>query len=694
MTARRATMAGAVVLVVVVTLAVLVGRNAWPEASGQGPGRSGAPAGTAQWTAVAGTGDPAGAAPAALDLPEVPGEPGPMRVDPDLAPPTNRWYSGMLFGEQPQPVFAVPLALLAEDDAITIGLPQVTTTAKTIAAPFEARLRLGLPADDFIATHTDPVSVEVTYRRSGQSTGKMRTAAGWPFVSYLALENQTVTLPPGVAARDGGRWLASQDANATYGVAVVDETGASLTPDVTGAELSLGQGQTVMMFAAPESQVGVLAANALPLTGTDIEYDIDGDTAWTRIHYRTTGAPTVFATMPHQHDESAGQADDASQVGQIESIWGPLNLHVGNTLTSAVPTLQPVTDLDIAELSDQARAELEEQLTADATALTNGPASATDTYFGGKAAQRDALLYRLATALDHPAAESIRAHVVDDLDSWLRVQACAPGDTRCFAYDPQFRGVVGREPAFGSEAFNDHHFHYGYFLTAAALMAEDDPALVARWAPALAALVEDIAAPLQRPEIPALRVFDPYAGHSWASGTAPFADGNNQESSSEAVNAWNGLALWAQVSGNEQMLEQATWMLSFEAATARAYWVEPTLPEGFKHEVVALNWGGKRDWATWFSAEPSAMLGIQLLPMGPVSQHLAGDPQRIKANVTEAAPDGFQTLFGDYLVMYLALADPQAALDAGRSLPTETLDDGLTKSYLMAWLHVQAAQQS
>ena len=112
------------------------------------------------------------AAPAAANLPEIPGEAGPMRVDPDLAPPTNRWYSGMLFGEQPQPVFAVPLALLAEEDAITIGLPEVTTTARTIAAPFVPHLRLAVTADDFIATHADPVSVAVTYRRAGRQPAR------------------------------------------------------------------------------------------------------------------------------------------------------------------------------------------------------------------------------------------------------------------------------------------------------------------------------------------------------------------------------------------------------------------------------------------------------------------------------------------------------------------------------------------
>ena len=164
-------------------------------------------------------------------------------------------------------------------------------------------------------------------------------------------------MPPGLTARDGGRWLASADASGTYGVAVADAAGSSVAPDVDGAELTLGEGETVLMFAAPEAAVGALAAHAVPLTGTQIEYDVDGDTAWTRIHYKTEGGPTVFAAMPH-HGQSAtaGGAGEASQVGEIESIWGPLRLHVGTTLTSGVPTLEPATDLDVTELGDQARA--------------------------------------------------------------------------------------------------------------------------------------------------------------------------------------------------------------------------------------------------------------------------------------------------------------------------------------------------
>ncbi len=687
MTARRAAPAAVLALLValVVTVVVLANRGG---PSQPGPGEGGDDGiDQAGWTSIAG---PAaeGTRAAAADLAEIPGDPGVMRVDPALPPPTNRWYSGMLFGEQPQPVFAVPLALLAEDGAVSVGLPQVTTTAATIAAPFVAHLRLGLPTEGFVATAADPVSVAVTYEQDGRPTGVLRTAAGWPYVAYEALTDQTLTLPEGLTPRDEGQWLALADPSGTYGLAVADADGARITPDAQGPALTLDEGQTVLLFAAPEAAVGALATHAVPLSGVETRYALTGDTAGTQVHYRTAGErPTVLATMPHH---GPGAVADGQPVGEIESIWGPLQLQVGSTLRAAVPTLQPTSELDLSGLDDAAREELAEQVTADARALAGAPAAPTDTYFGGKAAQRDAHLYRLARALSHPDTEAIRTRVVADLDAWLGEQACTTSRMRCFAYDPAFRGVVGREPSFGSEQFNDHHFHYGYFLTAAALMAEADPELAQRWAPRLAALVEDIAAPEQRPELPALRVFDPYAGHSWASGTAPFADGNNQESSSEAVNAWNGLALWARVTEDEPLAAQATWMLSLEAATARAYWVQPTLPTGFEHEVVALNWGGKRDWATWFSAEPSAMLGIQLLPMGPVSAHLAGDPDRIRANVEEAAPNGFDTMFGDYLVMYLALADPQAALAAAESLPAK-LDDGLTRSWLLAWLQVQAA---
>ena len=100
--------------------------------------------------------------------------------------------------------------------------------------------------------------------------------------------------------------------------------------------------------------------------------------------------------------------------------------------------------------------------------------------------------------------------------------------------------------------------------------------------------------------------------------------------------------------------------------------------------MVSLNWGGKRDYATWFSPEPSAILGIQLIPMGPVQTSIAlgVDPEQIRASVEEATPGGYGVQFGGYLLMYRALAgadDAAAAWQEATSLPDVAIDDGSSR---------------
>ncbi len=128
-----------------------------------------------------------------------------------------------------------------------------------------------------------------------------------------------------------------------------------------------------------------------------------------------------------------------------------------------------------------------------------------------------------------------------------------------------------------------------------------------------------------------------------------------------------------------------------EAAAAAAYWtdldLEDPVYQGYEHTIATLNWGGKRDYATWFSAEPSALLGILLIPMGPFADYLAIDPERMRASIAEAAPGGFGVQFGDYLLMYQALAGPddaRAAWDEAQTLPDDSIDDGSSRG-LTCW---------
>jgi endoglucanase Acf2 len=419
------------------------------------------------------------------------------------------------------------------------------------------------------------------------------------------------------------------------------------------------------------------AAARVPVTGGRVTETVSGDDVRTLLQYRAD-APTLVAPMPGR--TPAGPCD----AGTYATLYGPMNLCRGTSVEFSTPLVQPGDGLDLSAVSGSERAELERAVRADAATVGF---SAKDTYFGGKQLGRAANLLRIAQELElGDVARTLRAGMAAQLRRWAEPNGCADRTTECFTYDPALRGVVGLESSFGSEEFNDHYFHYGYFLFAAAVAAKDDPALAAQIAPVIDLLAADIGSAGDA-AFPRQRAFDSYGGHSWASGFSPFGDGNNQESSSEAVNAYNGLALWAGVRGDSELRGRAVAMLSREADSARRYWLEPTLIGtefvGFGHRIVSLNWGGKRDYATWFSAEPNAILGIQLIPMAPVVE-AAGDPERIRAAVAEAAPNGFDVGFGDYLLMYLAGADRAKALAAARSLPERWIDDGNTRSYMLA----------
>lgn len=624
----------------------------------------------------------------------------PARLADGLVPPTNRWFSGLVLGDEPLPVFPVPLAFGVTDGGFAFGLPDVEVTEQSILGPFVPQVGVDIGASSVVVTAYDTASVTLDLLDgAGSALGTVTLVEGSPVLRYTAATDQTAALTVTFAAAGGA--VSAEAGGREYVLVGADD---ALSTD--GRALDLGAGDTVAWFPvpddAPDGAVATLAeAAAHPVTGTTLAYGVADDAVTTAITYETGGdAPgpgAVVVRLPHQRESDGATCG----LGTYATVRGTVDVCTASTLAWTSPAVEPAGTLDLSGLGEDARTELAEQVRADASALEPRP---SDTYFGGKALARDANLLALAEQLGlDDVAAPLRDDLAAALREWAEPSGCAERDARCFVYDPEVRSVVGRTPSFGSDELNDHHFHYGYFLYAAGVVAADDPTLAADLASVLDLLAADVAAGAGGEDFPALRVFDAYAGHSWASGYAPFADGNNQESASEAVSAWNGLALWAQASGDATLEAQARWLLSAEAASARAYWTDfdrddPAL-DGFGHTVTSLVWGGKRDWATWFSAEPSAMLGILVLPMQPVAGYLAGDPERIRANLDEALagarddPASWDVMFGDQLLMYAALAGPDdaaAALDVARTLPDERVDDGNTRSYLLAWLLVHA----
>ena len=112
-----------------------------------------------------------------------------------------------------------------------------------------------------------------------------------------------------------------------------------------------------------------------------------------------------------------------------------------------------------------------------------------------------------------------------------------------FQYNPEFNTTYGFPEGFKSvQNLADHHFHYGYFLRAAAAIGRYDKAWLQAYLPFFDQLRADIATyNRQENRYPLLRNFSPFYGHSWADGVANGGSGNNQESVGEALNFAVGL---------------------------------------------------------------------------------------------------------------------------------------------------------
>merc|ERR1712156_960088 len=68
------------------------------------------------------------------------------------------------------------------------------------------------------------------------------------------------------------------------------------------------------------------------------------------------------------------------------------------------------------------------------------------------------------------------------------------------------------------------------------------------------------------------RTKDWYDGHAWASGIFQFADGKNQESTSESVNGWYAIYLWGLARGDARVKDLGRLMTSLEIRSAWSYW--------------------------------------------------------------------------------------------------------------------------
>ena len=400
------------------------------------------------------------------------------------------------------------------------------------------------------------------------------------------------------------------------------------------------------------------------------------------------GKGTLYALYPHQWKYSKAELLGKS----YRSVRGEMKLASGLGFETVVPIQGVLPMLPAEGIAD--RELMLGYLKKEADQI--GKVEFKDTYWEGKYLGSLASLSGIAEVMGEKELQNVfLGEIRRRLEDWLT--ASEGEDSPLFYYNEKWGAMIGNKPSYGSaEQLNDHHFHYGYFIRAAAEVARLDPDWAQKWGPMVNLVIRDIASTQPKDEMfPSLRCFDRYAGHSWASGHARFGDGNNQESSSESMNAWYGMMLWGEVTGNEVARETGIFLYNTERTAVEEYWFDvnsTNFPKDFPHVALGMVWGGKGAFATWFSGDIDCIHGINWLPFTPASIYMGRFPDYVKKNhqrILEQREHGadFNKGWGDLIVMFGALSDPRTAATYLNENPNGKLEGGNTQAFMAHWIH-------
>jgi endoglucanase Acf2 len=256
-----------------------------------------------------------------------------------------------------------------------------------------------------------------------------------------------------------------------------------------------------------------------------------------------------------------------------------------------------------------------------------------DTYWGGKSLTQFGQYMSIAAQMGDPRSSELQSSLTHALTDWYTY---TPGEkSHYFARYDNWHALIGFNTSYGTEGFNDNHFHYGYFTTATALLGFQDPKFLNNYG-SMAKLVAKEYANWDRTDqsFPYFRTFDIWEGHSWAGGFSS-GNGNNQESSSEAAQSWYGLFLLGSALNDPKMQAAGAMGYSMETTAAREYWFDVHQDNhslNWKHPMTGMVWGGGNNYGTYFSGDPVWIYGINCLPVSPGLEYIAED-QPYSANL-------------------------------------------------------------
>ncbi|MDA3823496.1 MAG: glycosyl hydrolase [Bacteroidales bacterium] len=413
-----------------------------------------------------------------------------------------------------------------------------------------------------------------------------------------------------------------------------------------------------------------------------------------------TETTMLLGLLPHQWANLTAESPQPDKYS-YSSVRGELKTMEGNTFSventyrGILPTLPY-----LANYSDGFSPS---EMDAKVTQLENdGLATWTDSYKEVHVMNRLIQTARIADQTGNlEARDKMIATIKERLEDWLTAEASEVAFI--FYYNSTWSTLIGYPAGHGQDSnINDHHFHWGYFIHAAAFMEQFEPGWADQWGEMINHLVRD-AASYDRADdkYPFLRNFSPYAGHCWANGFATFPQGNDQESTSESMQFNSSLIHWGTITGNDEIRDLGIYLYTTEQTAIEEYWFdmyERNFSSGQEYSLVSRVWGNSYDNGTFWTADIAASYGIEMYPIHGGSLYLGRNADyvqklwdEISENTGILSNEANPNLWHDVMWEYLSFIDPQAAIDLYNSNPDRSLKFGISDAQTYHWLHAMNA---
>ena len=709
--------------------------------------------------------------------------------------PTNDWASSVVFDKYSESLYAHPLAYRAASNGMQMASPAVTSgtsyvdgepTVESLLEDNTVELVIGgnnFSAKDAKVDKTTDWTYDILMENNASTSSIMATIGkGTPY-AYYNFKNVEPTISLGAGGTDLAIYKNSTSSN-ILGVSLKNKkdgkTHYYLISAPSGTTWVNAGGKLTAKMPAGKNYMSVAilpdgSDNAFELykkyafnfiTDTKVEWKYLSNSSKVVTKYNVStknmetganGGDTIIALYPHQWRYTNSKFTGYT----YETIRGTMKTVVGTNYSTTMQyngilSSLPVTkdEETVGKIKDQLGYLYSYRKSKDNPkwiCFLEGQYGGYDTYWVGKNLNTLTDAIWLADQFKDNDMKTMTNDMVEGVEDYLEFwfdpyRAYINGQYKddYFYYDEQYGTLIGYPTSYDSDKqLNDHHFHYGYWIKAAAAVAMKDPQWAKEWGGMVYEMIGDIANANRdgssynrnsETKYPFLRNFDIYEGHSWASGVANYefdengemvdkkgglSGGNNQESSSESVNAWSSLILWGEAVGDERIRDLGIYMYTTEIAAIEDYYYdvhdeiftkEYKDSNNYNIQTVTRLFGGRYDHTAWWTENPIEVTTITMLPISGATLYMGKYKDKVKAVVDSIGENSKQwsnfvnnkeqictnyrkkdmltdpKTNQDVVAEYYAYYDPDAALAKVDLSDSGKVENGESRAHTLAYI--------